>query len=72
MDTPEKVVRNQIDFLTINKRYCNAVKSTKAYPSANIFSDYVPIIPKIQVKVKKQLRIRTEMRDDTEKLKKIK
>lgn len=50
-DKPEKIVRNQIDYLLINNRYRNAIKSTKTYPGADIYSDHVPVIARIRVRV---------------------
>ena len=57
--SPGDRTRNQIDYITIKKRFRNAVKETKTYPGADIGSDHVPVICRIQVKlkcIKKQAR----------------
>lgn len=52
-DKPENRVRNQIDYILINNRYKNSVKSTKTYPGADINSDHNPVIAKLNIKMKK-------------------
>uniref|UniRef100_A0A8D8RKC5 Craniofacial development protein 2 n=1 Tax=Cacopsylla melanoneura TaxID=428564 RepID=A0A8D8RKC5_9HEMI len=51
-DRPEKVVRNQIDFILINKRYRNCCTSMRTYPGADINSDHVPVIGEFRAKMK--------------------
>lgn len=48
-----KIVRNQIDYLLINKRYRNSIKSAKTYPGADVSTDHNPIIVRMEVKLKK-------------------
>ena len=38
--SPDDRTRNQMDYITINNRFCNAVKHTKTYPSADCGSDH--------------------------------
>lgn len=35
-DSCDRIVRNKIDYLTINKRFRNMVKSVKTYPGADV------------------------------------
>ncbi|XP_050497514.1 craniofacial development protein 2-like [Diabrotica virgifera virgifera] len=49
----QKIVRNQIDFVLINERYKNGIKSVKAYPGADVSSDHNPLIARVSIKLKK-------------------
>ena len=51
--SPGDRVRNQIDYITINKRFRNAVNSTRTFPGADCNSDHVPIVIEMAVKLKK-------------------
>uniref|UniRef100_A0A8D8XEP5 Craniofacial development protein 2 n=1 Tax=Cacopsylla melanoneura TaxID=428564 RepID=A0A8D8XEP5_9HEMI len=53
MDKPGKIVRNQIDYILISKRYRNAITSVKTYPGADIQSDHVPLVATFKVKLKR-------------------
>lgn len=44
MDAPGHVVRNQIDYILINKRFTNTITSVKTYPEAYIKSDHNHLI----------------------------
>lgn len=46
------IVRNQIDFILINRRYRNAIQGVRAYPGADISSDHNPVIGNLHVKLK--------------------
>ena len=52
MDNSERIVRNQIDYIMINKRYKNCI-SVKAYLGADIQSDHNPLIGVFRVRLKK-------------------
>lgn len=52
-DGPEKIIRNQIDFIMINNRFRNAIKSAKTYPGADIGSDHNPLVAQLRVRLKK-------------------
>src|SRR5215469_2252631 len=45
--------RNQIDYITICKRFRNALTQVKTYPEADCSSDHVPIIATIKLKLKR-------------------
>uniref|UniRef100_A0A8D8Q4X5 Craniofacial development protein 2 n=1 Tax=Cacopsylla melanoneura TaxID=428564 RepID=A0A8D8Q4X5_9HEMI len=64
-DKPEKVIRNQIDFILINKRYRNSCKNMKTFPGADIKSDHVPVIGEFQIvlkKIRKKIPIKVNLR----------
>lgn len=52
-DNPNNIVRNQIDYILIRKRYRNGVKSVKTYPGADVPSDHNLLMAKVQVRLKK-------------------
>ncbi|XP_063604525.1 craniofacial development protein 2-like [Penaeus indicus] len=45
--------RNQIDYILINERFCQAVKHSQAYSGADINSDHNPVIAKIRLSLKR-------------------
>lgn len=47
------IVRNQIDFMLINRRYRNGIQGVRAYPGADISSDHNPLIGNLHVKLKR-------------------
>uniref|UniRef100_A0A8D8W1T6 Craniofacial development protein 2 n=1 Tax=Cacopsylla melanoneura TaxID=428564 RepID=A0A8D8W1T6_9HEMI len=52
-DKPEKVTRNQIDYILVNKRFRNSFTSVKTYPGADIESDHVPLVGVFRIKLKR-------------------
>lgn len=52
-DTVGRIIRNQIDYITINHRFRNSITSAKTYPGADIGSDHNPLIGVLQTKLKK-------------------
>lgn len=50
--TKQKIVRNQIDFILINKRFRRSITSAKTFPGADINSDHNPVVATLQVKLK--------------------
>ncbi|KAI8436544.1 hypothetical protein MSG28_010075 [Choristoneura fumiferana] len=55
--TSQHIIRNQIDYLMINNRFRNCIKSVKTYPGADISSDHNPVVAKLTCTLK-QLRKR--------------
>ncbi|XP_071648484.1 craniofacial development protein 2-like [Temnothorax longispinosus] len=51
-DAPDRVVRNQIDFFTIQQRYRNAVRSVRACPGADVCSDHVLLMAQFVLRLK--------------------
>lgn len=55
--TENRVIRNQIDYILVNKRYHSAVISAKTYPGTDINSDHNPVVVKVRPRwkiIKKQ------------------
>ena len=54
-ENPGGQYKNQIDYVTINKRFRNAVTQCKTYPGADCGRrcDHTPVVAKIRVKLKK-------------------
>ena len=51
--SPGDNIRNHIDYVMMKTRLRNSLISCKAYPGADCYSDHVPIIGKIRLKLKK-------------------
>ncbi|XP_072398255.1 uncharacterized protein [Diabrotica undecimpunctata] len=52
-DNQHKVIRNQIDYLLICKRYRNSIKSVKSYPGADVGSDHNSVVGRFRINLKK-------------------
>ena len=50
--SPAYGVSNQIDYITINKRFRNSILQVKGYPGADGSSDHVPIVAKLRMKLR--------------------
>ena len=66
--SPGDSSRNQIDYITINDRFKRAVKHAKTYPGADCGSDHIPVVAKIQCKLKKLKKGKKIQKLDYEKL----
>ena len=62
--SPGNIHRNQIDFILIRKRFQNAVINAKTYPGADINSDHIPVICKLQIKLKVPIKSKLEAKLD--------
>ena len=60
--SPGDLYRNQIDYITVNTRYRNAIKQVKTYPGADCASDHVPVVMNVFIKLKKIERKRKSPR----------
>ena len=71
--SPGDGVRNQIDFITINKRFRNAVLQCRTKPGADLGSgyDHVPAFVKIRLKLKKVSKRAAVLRREWSKLKRV-
>ena len=59
--SPGDGARNQIDYITVNKRLRNSILQVKGYPGADGGSDHVPIVVTVRVKLRK---LHQKKRDD--------
>ena len=50
--SPGDGVRNQIDYMTINKRFRNSILQVKGYPGADGGGDHVPIVVILRMKLR--------------------
>ncbi|XP_030753182.1 craniofacial development protein 2-like [Sitophilus oryzae] len=64
-DSENRIVRNQIDYIILNQRYRNAVKSVKSYPAADVGSDHSLLVTEIMVKLKKLKVLSNQISIDT-------
>ncbi|GFO06939.1 endonuclease-reverse transcriptase [Plakobranchus ocellatus] len=62
--SPGDETRNQIDYMMISKRYRNALLLAKTYPSADCYSDHVPVVGKFKLKLKKNSKPFTNIKFD--------
>ena len=62
--SPGDRCRNQIDFITINKRFRNSITNVRTYPGADCYSDHVPVIADMKLKLKITKRQKIEPRRD--------
>ncbi|XP_045471740.1 craniofacial development protein 2-like [Harmonia axyridis] len=67
-DTKDRIVRNQIDYVTIDKRFRNSIMSAKTYPGADIASDHNPVICQLKVRLKRVSSARSSKRMDMRRL----
>ena len=58
--SPGDRTRNQIDYITVNKRFRNAVTKTRTYPGADCNSDHVPVVVDMKAKLKKPKKTKTK------------
>jgi len=60
-DTPQNIVRNQIDYILINRRFKTSISRVSTYPGADVPSDHNLLLSKLKIKlsnnkVRKQLQ----------------
>ena len=68
--SPEDTYQNQIDHITINKQFQNAVLVAKTYPGADCGSDHNLLLCRLCVKLKKLISKKAQPRLQLDKLKK--
>lgn len=66
-DTKTNIIRNQIDYILIDKRYRNGISNVKTYPGADVGSDHSPVVGTIFIRLKK-IKHHIQRRPDFEKL----
>ena len=66
--SPGDNTRNQIDYITISRRYRNAIKQAKSHPGADCGSDHVPVICTLKVKIQRLKKGNTGPRLDFDQL----
>lgn len=53
-DDEVRIIRNQIDYILVNKKFRNSVKTVKTYPGADIDSDHNPVVMSIRIRLKRR------------------
>lgn len=48
-DQPQNIIRNQIDFILINKRFSTTVKKACTYPGADVPSDHILLVAVVRI-----------------------
>ena len=51
--SPDGITRNQIDYITINRRYRNTVTDIRTHPEADCNSDHIMLVGDIKMKFKR-------------------
>ena len=69
--SPGHRYRNQIDYITINKRFRNAVTKVKTFPGADCGGncDHVPVVAEVKLKLKRFKKAKKTLRKDWKGLK---
>jgi len=62
--------RNQIDYITINRRFRNAIHQAKTYPGADCNSDHNLLVATVEIKMKKVITTKITARRQIDMLKK--
>lgn len=70
-DNEQNCVRNQIDYVMINQRFRNSIKSARTYPGADVPSDHTLLVAKFKNTLKKIKRQKKEQRADMGMLKEM-
>ena len=52
--------RNQIYYIMISKRFRNSLMVAKSAPGADCYSDHIPVISHLRLKLKKRKQAKTE------------
>ena len=53
--SPDNKHKNQIDFITVNRRFRNAIVQVKGYPGADCDSDHAMVVASVRLRLKRQL-----------------
>ncbi|XP_048483641.1 craniofacial development protein 2-like [Plutella xylostella] len=70
-DSPSQIVRNQIDFILVNKRYRNSFKAVKTYPGADVGSDHNPLVGTVTTKLKRLISPKMRPKFDISRLRDV-
>ena len=62
--SPGDRYRNQIDYITINSRFRNAIKSARTYPGADCDTDHILLVCRLQLKLGKMVAKKSTPRPD--------
>ncbi|XP_044757746.1 craniofacial development protein 2-like [Coccinella septempunctata] len=61
-DRPHNVIRNQIDFILINRRFSSTIKRASTYPGADVPSDHVLLMGVMKISLSSQKKPTSQRR----------
>ncbi|XP_037942288.1 craniofacial development protein 2-like [Teleopsis dalmanni] len=67
-DTPDNIIRNQIDFILINDHFCSSVKKVTTYPEADVQSGHNLLMAKICIRLASNRKKKPSLKLNLEKL----
>ena len=70
--SPGDRYRNQIDYVTVNKRFRNSITNARTYPGADCGSDHTPVVVEMRLKLKKLKKLKRRRRNLEAHLSKLK
>ena len=56
--SPDGKIKNQIDYILVDKRFRNGIRNSKSMPGADCGSDHNPVVTTMQIKLKGPKRIK--------------
>ncbi|XP_055387849.1 craniofacial development protein 2-like [Condylostylus longicornis] len=68
-DSISHIVRNQIDFILINNRFCTSVKGARTYPGADVPKDHNLLLAEIKSKLVAKPKVPQQVRLNLDRLK---
>lgn len=66
--SPDGVTKNQIDYVLVDKRFRNGVQNSKARPGADCESDHIPVIIRMQIRLRRVKRTKRSVKWNVSKL----
>src|SRR5881296_65406 len=51
--SPDKVTKNQIDFVLVDKRFRNGIQNSKSMPGADCDADHKPVVVKMKIRLQR-------------------
>src|SRR5437867_12589771 len=68
--SPDKVTKNQIDFVLVDKRYRNHILNSKSMPGADCDSDHNPVVVKMKIRLQRVKKAKKTVKWNVNNLKK--
>src|SRR6184192_1941150 len=68
--SPDKVTKNQIDFVLVDKRFRNGILNSKSMPGADCDSDHNPVVVKMKIRLQRVKKAKKTVKWNVNNLKK--
>src|SRR2546425_789332 len=68
--SPDKVTKNQIDFVLVDKRFRNGIQNSKSMPGADCDSDHNPVVVKMKIRLQRVKKAKKTVKWNVNNLKK--